>query len=120
MDMIRDIANDKISRMALSESANDWIAWSQELEKFTNCGNAANNDNIKNPDLKNKLDELYREVVNVGLNNKLKSSVENLTPAEKSSLMNNEQVTTVDGIRIKTSRNGGHQDASLRYLDYEP
>jgi len=59
---IYEMVEDKISHTDLSKSLNEWKAFADEIDKYTNAGNRLNSYKITNPAIGNQLWDLFSSV----------------------------------------------------------
>jgi len=118
VSIIRDMVNRRMSGMDFSESANEWNEFAIEMEKYTNRGNYVQNSTVRNPKLRNKLYELFYNVVSVTLTNFVTDKVKHLTSEEENTVRRGQTVTTDDGVHISTTRGvDGTYDISTAFRD---
>lgn len=101
---VYNLVEDKISRTDLSNSLNDWKAFSEEIDKYTNAGNRLNSYKISNHALGNQLWDLFSSVQR-SLISQVDSYIRNLDDDDLSLLNRSKNgLDTDDGIHITKSR----------------
>ena len=101
---IYELVEDKISRADLSRSLNEWKAFADEIDRYTNAGNRLNNYKITNPALGNQLWDLFM-TVQKAIFSQLDNYIENMDDDKFEELCRSQNgLDTEDGIHITKSR----------------
>ncbi|MBR2305965.1 MAG: hypothetical protein IKA48_02035 [Fibrobacter sp.] len=102
--IVYSIVEDKISRTDLSKSLNEWKAFSDEVDKFTNTGNRLNSYKFTNHELGNQLWDLFTSVQNT-LIEQIDGYLSRLSDEDYETLCESRNgMDTDDGIHITKSR----------------
>ena len=106
---IRDVAANKIRGTKHTESLNEWMAFADEMAKYTNTGNRLNQFTISNPALGNQLWDIYNKIIKT-ISTKVDGIINDMSDDEYRSLCNGEPYTSEDNIRISVSGGGQAHD----------
>ena len=101
---IYDLVEDKISHTDLSKSLNEWKAFSEEVDRYTNAGNRLNSYKITNRKLGNQLWDLFSSVQR-SLISRIDGYLSNLDSDDYERLCTSKNgMETDDGIHITKSK----------------
>ena len=101
---IYDLVEDKISHTDLSKSLNEWKAFSDEVDRYTNAGNRLNSYKITNRKLGNQLWDLFSSVQR-SLISRIDGYLSNLDADDYERLCTSKNgMETDDGIHITKSK----------------
>ena len=104
VSIIYNIVEDKIAHTNLSKSMNEWKAFADEVDKYTNTGNRLNSYKITNHELGNQLWDLFSSVQKT-LISQIDGYLEDLDADDYDRLLRSRNgMDTDDGIHITKSR----------------